>query len=279
MLVQNISNYFDANLHKMLVGRRDDAAVMGAYSLSSELATMPSSELLQPLNRVLFPAFVAVKSDLAELKRLFLMAQSLQVMVALPAAVFLSVMSREAVLVLLGEKWLASAPLLQTLALAAAAGAVSVSAWYVGVALGRERSSALLACAQVLLFLALVFLAFPQSKAQDIANLRVVVASVGLVAQLWIVSNALGNIRAWEMLVGLWRSLVSVAIATAAIEALQLPGLGAFLTLLVKGAAFSLLYVFVVWGLWRTSGRPEGAERYLADTAKATLRRLTHRPN
>jgi O-antigen/teichoic acid export membrane protein len=105
MLVQNIGGYLDNNLHKLLVGRRDDTATMGAYSVAADVAAMPSTELLQPVNRVLFPAFVAVKHDLDELKRTFLLALGLQTMIALPAAAFMAILADVLVPVLLGDRW------------------------------------------------------------------------------------------------------------------------------------------------------------------------------
>ena len=46
--------------------------------MASEISAMPSTELLAPLNRVLFPAFVDYAREQGGLKRLFLLAQGVQ---------------------------------------------------------------------------------------------------------------------------------------------------------------------------------------------------------
>lgn len=273
MLAQNIGNYFDDNLHKLLVGRREDAAVMGGYSLAAEIAAMPSTELLQPLNRVLFPAFVAVKHDLDQLKRTFLLAQGLQVLVAFPAAVFLSYLAQDVVAVLLGAKWAAAAPFLQSLALGSALWAIRSSAWYVGVTLGQERRSAAVSWLQVGLFVGAAVLLFPRIGAREIAQLRVLLPAVGLVIQLWIVSRALGNLTALEMLVGVWRPVVAVGATLALLHVAHVRALYPLVDLLIKLAICTLGYSGLTYLLWRQSGRPEGAESYLLALAQRLKRR------
>ena len=87
MLVRGTGFYLDGSLHSFLVGGRDDATVMGGYTLANDVASMPATELLAPLNRVLFPAFVHASHDQGELRRLFLLAQGVQTLVAIPASV------------------------------------------------------------------------------------------------------------------------------------------------------------------------------------------------
>jgi len=277
MLVQNIGNYVDNSLHSLLVGRRDGAAVMGAYALSDELASVPSTEVLQPLNRVLFPAFVAIKDDLARLKYVFLLAQSIQTAVVLPAAVFLSLLAADLVPVLLGPKWSAAVPLLATLAIGSALRGASASAWYVGVTLGHERRSALLAWGLVSLFLVLAFVVFPTAGAQRIAQLRVAVLAVGLLVQLLIVARALGNVTMGEMMRGVWRSVASVVVAAAVAELLSGLQLGVWASLLGKLLACTIAYVLVHMVLWVASGRPDGPERFLLDNLRPLAKRVRAR--
>lgn len=57
------------------------------YALAQQISSMPSTELLAPLNRVVFPAIVRVKRDDTELKRVFLLAQAVQALIVMPLAV------------------------------------------------------------------------------------------------------------------------------------------------------------------------------------------------
>ena len=274
MLVQNIGGYFDLNLHKLLVGRRDDTATMGAYSIASELASMPSSELLQPLNRVLFPAFVAIKHDLAQLKRTFLLAQSLQVMIAMPAAVFLALLAAELVPVLLGQQWGKAVPLLEILALGYALSAFQASAWYVSITLGQERRCAAVSWSQIALFVLLAWAVLPGVQAEQIAKLRVVVSAAGLGFQLWIAARALGNVSPYDMLRGIWRTATALGVTVALVFSIPWPALSAFVILPLKASFCAVSYAGAVWLLWRLCSRPKGAESYIADRVTEVVRRL-----
>ena len=274
MLVQNIGGYFDGNLHKLVVGRRDDTATMGAYSLASELAVMPSSELLQPLNRVLFPAFVAIKHDRDALKRMFLLAQSLQIMIAMPAAAFMALLASDLVPVLLGPRWGSAVPLLQILAVGYAFGAIQASAWYVSITLEQERRCAAVSWAQIGLFVALAWAVWPEAKAGKIAEVRVLVSIIGLGFQLWIAARALGNTGAADMLRGVWRTAFALSTTLALVHTVPWPDVNALVALLLKGALCVIAYAGTVWLLWRLSARPDGAEHYLAEKFEALIRRL-----
>ena len=72
------------------MGRIAAPGTLGAYTMASELSVMPSTELLAPLNRALFPAFVEKTHETASLKRLYLLAQGVQTLVAMPASVGLA---------------------------------------------------------------------------------------------------------------------------------------------------------------------------------------------
>lgn len=264
MLVQNIGGYVDTNLHRVIVGRRDDVSTMGAYSISSELAAIPSTELLQPLNRVLFPAFVAVKHDLVRLKQAFLLAQSVQVLVALPAATFLAILAPEVVPVLLGPQWGQAVPLLRMLALGYALSAIWASAWYVSITLGHERRSAAVAWSQVAVFLVLAYLVQPDARAEQVAGFRIVVGAWGLGCQLWIVSRALGGLSLGDLAGGIWRAVAALASASAVILLAPWPELPALPSLLAKALGGGLVYFGMTWLLWLIVSRPDGAERYIA---------------
>lgn len=274
MLVQNIGGYFDLNLHKLLVGRRDDTATMGAYSIASDLASMPSSELLQPLNRVLFPTFVAIKHDLSQLRRTFLLAQSLQVMVAMPAAIFLSLLAVDLVPLLLGPQWGKAVPLLEVLALGYALNAIQASAWYVSITLGQERRCAAVSWSQIALFLLLALVVLPGAQADQIARLRVIVSATGLGFQLWIAARALGDLGPYDMVKGIWRTAFALGVTIALVLVIPWPALSAFMSVLLKASFCIVSYAGTVWLLWRLSSRPEGAEVYIADRVTAVVRRL-----
>jgi O-antigen/teichoic acid export membrane protein len=237
---------------------------MGSYALASDVAGMPSSELLQPLNRVLFPAFAQVKHDLAELKRLFVLAQAVQVLVAVPAGTAVALMAGEIVPLLFGEKWLTAIPFLQALAFGAVVEAVMSSAGFVNIALGRVKHVSAVVWSQVGMFILLAWWLVPAGGALEIAMLRVASLTIGLVLQITFVLQALRGLSPAEMAASIWRPLLASAALVVATLALKGSVDVSTISLLVlEVLLWSLGYPAALLLLWALCGRPEGAEAYL----------------
>lgn len=275
MLARSIGAYLQSNLHRVLVGRWTPATTMGAYTLADEVSSMPSGELLAPLNRVLFPAFAAATDNPSELKRLFLLAQGLQTLIAVPAAVGLALVADEAVRLLLGEKWLLAVPFLQVLALVNIGQALTTSSGYVLIVLGKVKSSVIGMWLLIAVFAALALTVFAGAEALTIAWLRLAVgAGGGIWLSFWLLIRALPGLRYRDVFNTSIRPLLG-----ASGMAIVLVSLSSYLRLplaMVLGIKILLgatSYIGLTLGLWRLAGYPEGAETYLLNNARALLAR------
>ncbi|ENO78189.1 lipopolysaccharide biosynthesis protein [Thauera sp. 63] len=274
--VQSIAQYFQFRLHEIVVASRESSSVMGTYTLAGQIAAIPTSELLAPLNRVLFPAFVKVKEDLTELKRVFLLAQSVQALIAVPAAVGMTLVAREIVTILLGEKWLTAAPVIEVLALLGCFTAITSSGFYVLSTLGKFRIIAMYAWIQVALFAALAYLVFPDAGADTVARLRLVLAAFGLIAFTVFLCRELPGLNASDMARSIARPAFGAAVMYGGVVAIEpLLHLPLFLGLVIKITAGALLYAVSVLLAWRISGSKSGAESFVLERlAYPALRRL-----
>lgn len=263
---RSIAEFFHTRLHEIVVASRESATVMGGYTLAGHLASMPTSELLLPLNRVLFPAFVKVKHDLAELKRVFLLAQGIQALIAIPAGVGMVLVAPEVVALLLGEKWLATIPLVEVLALIGCFSAITSSGFHVLATLGKFRISALYAAIQAAIFAAMAYLAFPTAGAQLISELRVAMAAIGLISFSIFLSRELSGLRVREMAASVLRPTLGAAAMYAVLTILD-PHLVFSVgpQLLLKTTLGAVIYSTTALALWILAGRPEGAESYLLE--------------
>lgn len=272
MLVNSIATYANRNLDKMLIGRRANATVVGGYTLADEISAMPSTEVLAPLNRVLFPAFVGAKNDLAELKRLYLLAQGVQSLLGISAGVGLALVAHEAVLVLLGEKWLFVVPFVQVLALANVVESITTSGRYVLLTLGKIRSTALVSWLQVFFFATGAFLVLPDANAFQLASLRVIAVAAEFLVSLWLLMQTLNNVGVLDIIRTVLRPLLATgAMALAVIfigETIQLAPITALILKIVTGMT---TFPAVVLLMWWIAGRPAGAESYLLDKALSIL--------
>lgn len=269
MLLYSIGRYLRIKLHQILVGRWEAAATMGAYSLAGDISVMPTTELLAPVNRALFPAFARVQESGSRLKELFLLAQGVQTLIAVPAAAGLALVAEEVVVIVLGANWLEAVPFVQVLALINIAQALTTSGMYVLLVLGKIRVNALTVWMQVILFGALALTPLIEHQAIHVARLALLVAMLGLSLQFWLLIRNLPELGFREILAVSYRPLV----ATAAMTAILIY----FNTVFVLPLAFGLtikvilgviIYSLSIFILWAGAGRPSGAESYLFDKAR-----------
>ncbi|MCA9130589.1 MAG: oligosaccharide flippase family protein, partial [Planctomycetales bacterium] len=268
MLVRSIGAYLNKNLHMFFVGNRADTATMGGYSLADQISAMPTTELLAPLNRVLFPAFVQARENISELKRLFLLAQGVQTLAAIPAAVGLALVAHEAVLILLGEKWLIAVPFVEWLALGSAFSAIATSGGYILITMGKVKDAAVVTWANVALFVIGALVLSPEAGALDLAKLRLATVVLGLLLALILLKRTLVNLSSLDMLRTVYRPIIgasamAVAIGSAPFSSTIAPLVALQLKIGIGLVVFPATVLFVWW----FAGKPEGAERYLLEKA------------
>lgn len=264
ILLRGIGNYFHNEAHKLIVGHRESTFVMGAYSLGGEISAMPTTELLAPLSRVLFPAFVRVKDDVEELKRTYLLALGVQTLVGIPAGVGMVLVAEELVLALLGEKWISAVPYIQVFGIFNILGAINYSGGYLLLALNKAKVSAAFVWAQVVLFLSMAEFVFPHGNALTIAQIRLGVGVLGFIPYGIYISYLMPTIKIGDRLAYIWRSIIAAGLMISVLyEFPLLVGVPVMAILLLKVLVGAFVYIASTIGLWLLVSRPDGAESYL----------------
>lgn len=266
MLVRNLGTYGAQQIDKIVLGRRAGATPLGAYHLADDIAAMPVTELLAPIGRVLFPAFVKVADDPQALRRSFTLAFGVQMLVGLPAGVGLALVADTAVPLLLGDPWLPAIPLLQILALISVATALTHGAGYLLLALGKVRLQAIFVWGQFLLLATLLILALPQADAAGIAQTRLAVGVLAMFLFLGMALHAVPVLRLRDLLAAGWRPAIATAVMAALLTQWSAPDtLPLALRFLAEVGAGGTAYAATLLLLWWLAGMPEGPERYLFD--------------
>lgn len=109
--------YLNANLDTFIIGRMLGAATLGNYQNARSLTDEIRVRMVQPLQRVLFPAFSAIQADLERFQQGVLRTGRLLGFVFLPVGVGMATEAETLIRILYGDQWLAMIPLLQLLAL------------------------------------------------------------------------------------------------------------------------------------------------------------------
>ena len=89
------------------------AHAVGVLSLSLEIANLPGSELIAPINRAAFPRYASLAHDRNALHREFLSVLSLITLVLTPVVTGIALVSPLVVALLLGPKWAEAAMIMK----------------------------------------------------------------------------------------------------------------------------------------------------------------------
>ncbi len=275
VLVKNISQYLDRNLHIIFVGGRATTAVTGGYTLANEISDVPGTDLLAPINRVLFPAFARVKDDRVELTKMLLMAQSIQVLITFPTCIGFAMTANEFVPIALGDKWLFIVPFIQILALSNIIQSICSSANYVLTVIGQIRVLAITSWAQILIFCAGLLLLRDSVDPQTVAAVRFGAITLTFGLSYYILVRYVPTVSILQMLKGIVRPALACAAMVACLAWIgSVASLPLAWMLAAKVAAGVAVYCAVVLALWALSGRPAGAEQYLIDKIGRRDRKL-----
>lgn len=266
MLVRNLGSYGAQQIDKIVLGPRAGATTLGAYHLADDIAAMPVTELLAPIGRVLFPAFVNAAHDPQALRRSFTLAFGIQMLIGLPAGVGLALVADTAVPLLLGPQWLPAIPLLQILALISVATALTHGAGYLLLALGKIRLQAIFVWGQFLLLAGLLVLVFPQADAAGIAQTRLAVGVLAMLLFLGMALHAVPVLLLRDLLATGWRPAIATTAMAALLTQWSPPDtLPLALRFLAEVGAGGTAYAATLLLLWWLAGMPAGPERYLFD--------------
>lgn len=133
----NLFNYFARNADNALIGRFLGSAALGIYAIGYKLMLWPLQNVSVVIGRALLPAMSREQQDHAVLIAMLLKVTRLVAFVTAPLMLGLALLRDDFVLLVLGERWLAVAPLLVWLAPIGFLQSVGTAVGNVYVATGR----------------------------------------------------------------------------------------------------------------------------------------------
>ena len=149
-------SFLNGRAAEFVIGKFAGVAGLGVYTISSEISTLPTTELVAPINRAAFPGYSRLAHDIAQLRNSFLGVISIIALFALPAGIGIVAVADLMVPAVLGWKWLNAIPLIQVLAVYGVLTALQTNIGYVYLAVGRPRLITAVAAIQFVVLLALL---------------------------------------------------------------------------------------------------------------------------
>jgi PST family polysaccharide transporter len=135
----NLIVMLTANLDQVLIGKLYGASQLGIYRQASNLIFWPVMQLMIPMSRVAERSLSYLQDDRERYSIFYRKLLTTMNFIMMPAILFAVVYAEELVTVVLGQKWMAAAPILRVLALAAIVTPSSVSIDVLLVACGKTK--------------------------------------------------------------------------------------------------------------------------------------------
>lgn len=111
-----IFDYLYQNLDDVIVGKLLGVTPLGLYQVAYKISSLPVSEVADVFSKVTFPIYVKITTDEKRLKKAFLKTAITSSLIMVLMGLTIVIFPREIVLIILGENWLSTVPILRVLA-------------------------------------------------------------------------------------------------------------------------------------------------------------------
>lgn len=266
VLITGLLGYLSNRGPDFFLGRYTGASSVGLFRVASELATLPTTELMYPIARAAYPGYAQVAADPHALKTTYLAVQGSIVMLTLPAGVGLVMVADPFVKALLGFQWLEAVPLIQILGLYGALRIFQTTNHAIFNVLGKPYWNTTLLALELLASLPLFGWLLHNDYGLQIAALSYFSGSViAIPIAVALVTRFLGLTLSERFRIT-WRPLASTFFMAASLHFLfnnsppSLTTWHALRELLLMITTGATIYAVSIYILWTASGRPDGTE-------------------
>jgi lipopolysaccharide exporter len=284
LVLNNMLGFLNGRAAEFVIGKFAGVAGLGVYTISSEISTLPTTELVAPINRAAFPGYSRLADDIDKLRGSFLSVISMVALFALPTAIGIVSVADLMVPAVLGWKWLTAIPLIQVLAIYGALVSLQTNISYVYLAVGRPKIITLVSTVQFCVLLALLLPATWYWGAIGASWAFLATAILMVPVNQTLIARQL-KLSAWEYGARLWRPFIAASIMASTLYVLKnnftlghesAPYVAALLLSIAVGV---VVYFCSLYVLWRMAARPEGAERFCLVHAEKMMARMGFRVN
>jgi PST family polysaccharide transporter len=116
VLLYNSLNFVTNNISSVLIGYLYGPYPLGLFNRAYQIYQLPSTAVIQPVLQVMFPLFCRLSQHENELATSYLGLIARIGLLWIPTAAMLPLVSNDVVLIILGGRWVAAAPILAWLA-------------------------------------------------------------------------------------------------------------------------------------------------------------------
>jgi PST family polysaccharide transporter len=275
MTLNSLVVYVAYNLEKVLLGRFWGAAAIGLYGRAYQIINIPTQNLNSAIGGVAFSTLSRVQNDPIRFRSYFLKGYSLVLAITLPVTAACALFADDLILVVLGSKWTAAAPIFRLLAPSIAVFAlINPLSWFL-FSLGLVDRSLKVALVLAPLVITGYLVGLPHGPTGVALGYSLVLVLWVVPHVAWCVHDTVISLR--DIFVTLSPPMLSTLIGATLAFAVQFvwgPPLSPMLRLLLGGSVLMSVYAGILLFVMRQKpfylellrtlrGRPSGEEKVL----------------
>ncbi len=276
LALNNTVTVIRTRLDTFIVGKIAGTEALGFYTIGYEISNLTTTELIWPIQRVLFPSFAKIAGDAQRLARSFIDSLAAMAFLAVPVGVGIALTAPHIVSIFLGARWLSIVPLIQVLTLYGLINLASANTGALYLALGRPDLIVWRNLPSIMVLIPGLIIGTRVMGNEGAAWALVASAVVNFISNFWLIRRELG-VGMTETLASIARPLCASAIMYGAILLWERawPTAPDVPHLIPQLAAIScvgaVVYGITILLLWLIAGRPAGAEQKVVLTLKGFL--------
>ncbi len=260
LLLSRIGYFLNQKTDQFVIGGASETEVMGVYHMSTEIGTMPTNEIVMPLRRAFFPNFAKIAHLPEEYSKTILKTIGVISSLIFATGVGISAISEDFVLLLLGEKWQTTIPLIQILAIFGVAAALSSAMELLLLVSGRGDLSTIEAWLQLTVLVPVVWFAAHTYGIYEVALSRTLVASLFVFLMIYLLTIAT-PVKYLSVIGVIWRPFLASIIMFAMVQQCHLDELDNIVLRLTMDITIgAITYIGSLFFLWVITGRMPGIE-------------------
>jgi O-antigen/teichoic acid export membrane protein len=263
---------------QLILGRLTAVDLLAFYTLGAEIARLATTEVQAPIRRAIYPGFALLADEIDALRKMFLSSSAMLTLLGLPIAAGIGFTADYAVILMLGERWQPTIPIVQILTLGGVIVSLRTGSHLIYMAVNRPHLSLWMSSVALAVSIPLLIWGVRADGIAGAAWASVAVALILLLVDYAIMMPIL-RLGFSQLVAVFWRPITGVAVMAAVLYAtrLILPSPASWAFAAVDLVACTLIgaaaYCAAVLALWRASGRPSGAEgAILADVLQRLQR-------
>jgi len=249
VLAASLIGFLISNMDNGLVGKLLGTTALGFYAMAYNISTLPSSNVIGLVNRVMFPMYSKINENKAALARVYLKSIRYTSALAVPMSLGILVLAPDIIEHLLGSKWMPAMLPLQILCIAGFLGSISANTGLVFNAVGKPHVSMKLSLAHLIVF---AIALYPMTLRYGIAGTAIAVTIPSMLLTLVgyrMTSNLLGfSLRRYydALKVPVAGSMIMMIAIASAQHAIPTTGVVRFILLLIIGAASYIVTIYFI---------------------------------